>query len=188
MGSKKAKEPTAAQLYAPAQAASQAAAVISPEEQEVKTYNKKLWDIYSGKQQFDIKNMPNSNILMPMYQNARQLDKKRSVGQGLALAGDGYNANHIAAIGEQNALENQINAKGMLEQRVADTFGGLEGKMMGFGQSDQARREGLANRNFQFYNVKANQPKKPKWYEQLLGGAFQMGSAALSNPEIMAGL
>lgn len=103
-------------------------------------------------------------------------ERARSVGQGLAYGGD-YNANHIAAIGEQNAMENQINAKRMLEQRVADTFGGVEGKMMGFADNEAQRRGDYANRQFQFYGAKAGQPQKPKWWEAAIGGA---ASAATS--------
>lgn len=177
MGGKK-KDP--ADVYRPQmeQAAADAKA-ISPFEQEYNDYNMKLWNMYTGKEKFDLSKMPNKNALLPMYEQAKARSDRGRIGRGLSYSGNspngergGYNANLIGAIDEQNQSERERDAAGQLEQYVADSFGGIGGKMLGMGQSEYGRRSDNFNRYSQMYSTEANKPKKPKWWESLLGGGM----------------
>lgn len=164
--------------------AATAAEPISAEEQAVKNYNNKLWKLYTGEEKFDLSKMPNAAPLMSMYQGAKATGDRNRIGKGLQYgggAGGGYNPNLIASIDAQNQDERERDAAGALEQRVADTFGGLEGKMMGLGQSDSDRRNENWSRYNEMYKTEVNKPKKPKWWESLLGGAAQVGAGWASS-------
>jgi hypothetical protein len=173
MGHGKAKQP--ADIYRPQmEAAAKTAETISPEEQELKDYNSKLWRIYTGKDKFELSSLPNANVMMSLYKGAKEHSDRGRVGKGLMYGesqGAGYNPGLMASIDAQNQDERERDAAGQLEQRVSDTFGGLEGKYMGLAQSDQNRRDANFNRYSQMYGMEINKPQKPKWWEQLLGGA-----------------
>lgn len=164
------------------QAAAQAA-TVSPFTKEVEDYNMKLWDMYTGKTKFDLSKMPNKNALLPMYEQAKARSDRGRIGKGLAYGGgrDGYNANLIASIDEQNQQERERDAAGELEQYVADTFAGIGGRMAGMGDAEYARRSDKFNRYAQMYGMEVNKPKKPKWWESALsGGLGALGSWASS--------
>ena len=173
MGSKKAKPVDIYRVNA--DAAATAAAVASPQEAKVNEYESKLWDIYTGKESFDLSKLPNANVMMSLYNGAKDKSDRGRVGKGLAYGGEGYNPNLIASIDEQNQNEREIEAQGALEGRVADTFSGIEGKMLGLAQSDQSRRDNNFNRTFSIYDreaqAQAQRDAKPKWWENLLTGA-----------------
>lgn len=175
MGSKKGPKPVDT-YRVQADTAAKAAEIISPEEQELKDYNSKLWKIYTGKEKFELSKLPNANVLMPLYSQAKARSDRGRVGKGLIYGGGGagYNPNLMAAIDAQNQDERERDAAGQLEQRVADTFGGLEGKYMGLAQSDQNRRNANFERYFNMYNTETNKPQKPKWWESLLGGGMNV--------------
>jgi hypothetical protein len=179
MGHGKAKQP--ADIYrSQMETAAKTAETISPEEQEIKDYNSKLWNIYTGKDKFELSKLPNANVMMSLYNGAKEHSDSGRVGKGLMFGdakGAGYNPNLIASINAQNQSERERDAAGQLEQRVSDTFGGLEGKYMGLAQSDQDRRDDNFNRYAQMYGMEINKPKKPKWWEQLLGGVAGVGAS-----------
>ncbi|MEQ1763840.1 MAG: hypothetical protein ABL984_11935 [Pyrinomonadaceae bacterium] len=183
MGSKKSNP---ADVYRPKmEAAATAAETISPQEQEYNAFQQKLWDMYSGKTPFDLAKMPNAGIVMPMYEQAKARSDRGRIGKGLAYGGkpgeEGYNANLIGAIDEQNQSERERDAAGAVEQQVSDTFAGLPGRYLGVGQADQDRRDSNYNRYAQMYGMEINKPKKPKWWESLLGGAAQVGAGWASS-------
>lgn len=179
MGKGKAKP---ADVYRPQmEQAASAAAQISPEEQEIKDYNSRLWRIYTGKDKFELSKLPNANALMPLYQQAKARSDRGRIGKGLMYGESGYNPALIASIDAQNQSERERDAAGQLEQRVADTFGGLEGKYMGLAQSDQDRRDANFNRYAQMYGMEINKPRKPKWWEGILGGALGVGASWASS-------
>lgn len=182
MASKKAKPVDTYRVAA--DTAANTAAAVSPQEAKVNEYTSKLWDIYTGKEKFELSKLPNSNVLMPLYDAAKDKSDRGRVGKGLAY-GDDANPNLIASIDEQNQNEREIAAAGQLEGRVADTFAGLEGKMMGLGQSDQSRRDNDFSRRFSIYDreaqAQAQRDAKPKWWQSLLGGAASVGAGWASS-------
>lgn len=155
------------------EAAAAQATPVSENTKKVDDYTNKLWDIYTGKTTFDVNNLPNSNILMPLYNSAKQKADNR-VGTGLNY-GEGGNSDHIAAVREQLNDERARSAAGQLENNVFNTFNGLEAKMLGLGATDQESRNNAFARSMQMYGAELNKPQKPKWWQSLLGGA--MGAA-----------
>lgn len=168
------------------QAAAQAA-TVSPFTKEVEDYDMSLWDMYTGKTKFDLSKMPNKNVLMPMYEQAKARSDRGRIGKGLAYGGgqngQGYNANLIAGIDEQNQSERERDAAGQVEQYVADTFAGIGGRMGAHGDAEYGRRSDNFNRYSQMYGLeaqlKAQKAQKPKWWESVLGGVAQGAMAFL---------
>lgn len=176
------KKSNQADIYRPRmEAAATAAEKISPFEKEVNDYNMKLWNMYTGKDTFDLSKMPNSNALLTMYDGAKKQSDRGRIGRGLAYGGgpgqEGYNANLIAAMDQQNQDERERDAAGALEQRVADTFAGIGGRIAAAGESDQNRRNNNFSRWAQMYGMEVNKPKKPAWWESLINGGV---NAAMS--------
>jgi hypothetical protein len=156
--------------------AAAAAEPISAQEQEYNAYTGKLWDMYTGKTKFDLSKLPNANVIMPMYEQAKARSDQGRIGKGLSYSGgpgsEGYNANLVASVDQQNQDERERDAAGQVEQRVADTFSGMPGRELAMGQSDQARRDANFNRYAQMYGMEINKPQKKKWYDGLLSGSL----------------
>lgn len=176
MGKKNNNQNQAPIYQAQMNTAAQQAAEISPQEKEYNEYTQKLWDMYTGKSKFDLSKMPNANVLMPMYDQAKARSDQGRIGRGLSYTGgkngEGYNANLMASIDAQNQDERERDAAGQLEQRVADTFSGLPGKQLAAGMSDQDRRNANFNRYSNMYGMEVNKPKEKKWWESLLTGGL----------------
>lgn len=168
------------------QAANTAAAAVSPQEAKVNDYTSKLWDIYTGKEKFELSKLPNASVMTSLYDAAKAKSDRGRVGTGLSYSGgaDGYSPNLIASIDEQDQNEREIEAAGALEGRVSDTFAGIEGKMLGLGQSDQNRRDNNFNRSNSLYNtesqIQAQKDARPKWWQSLLSGAAGVGASYVS--------
>lgn len=180
MGQKKAKQEPAQIYQQQMQTAATAAEAVSPQEKEYNEYTQKLWDMYTSKTKFDLSKMPNANALMPMYEQAKARSDRGRIGKGLSYGGgpgaEGYNANLIAGIDEQNQSERERDAAGMIEERVADSFSGMPGRMLGIGQSDQNRRNANWGRYSNMYGteaqIAAQKAAKPKWWESLISGGL----------------
>ena len=178
MGKKKSKP---ADVYRPQmEAANVAAQPIAPQVQKVDEYTNKLWDMYSGKTPFELSAMPNANALTTLYKSAKQMGDRGRVGRGLNY-GEGANPNQIAAIREQDDLERDQQARGDLEERVADTFSSLPQQMLALGGINQDSRDKAFSRTAQMYGMEINKPKKPAWWEQLLSGATQVAAGWASS-------
>lgn len=178
MGKKKASP---ADTYRPQmEAANAAAAAPAPQVQKVDEYTSKLWDMYSGKETFDISKLPNASALNSLYKNAIEMTDKGKIGRGLLL-GDGSNSAQLDAIREQDAIERQMNAKGELEERVADTFSGLPERMLALGGINQDNRNNAYGRTAQMYGMEINRPQQKKWWETLLGAGATVASGGLSS-------
>lgn len=160
------------------EAANTAAAAPAPQVQKVDEYTSKLWDMYSGKETFDINKMPNASALTSLYKNATEQTDKGRMGRGLLL-GDGGNSAQLDAIREQDDIERQMNAKGELEERVADTFSGLPERMLQLGGINQENRNNAYGRSAQMYGMEINRPQQRKWWETLLGAGATVAAAAL---------
>ena len=167
MGKKKAKP---ADVYRPMmEQANTAATPVAPQVQKVDEYTNKLFDMYSGKTQFELSAMPNSSAMLTLYQNAKNTGDIKRIGRGLNY-GEGANPTQLAAIREQDELERNQQAKGELEERVSDTFKNLPQQMLGLGEINQSNRDNAFSRTAQMYGMEINKPKKPAWWESLLGG------------------
>ena len=171
--------------------ANTAASAVSPQVQKVDEYTSKLWDMYTGKEAFDLNKMPNASAMTSLYKNATQQSDKGRMGRGLML-GDGGNSAQLDAVREQDSIERQMNAKGELENRVADTFSGLPERMLQLGGINQENRDNTFGRTAQMYGMEINRPQEKKWWEKLLGGAAGFAGSALaggsskqSSPELM---
>jgi len=155
------------------QAASQASQV-SPYQQKLDDYNSKLFDLYTGKEKFDLSKLPNIGVLMNNYQGAKASSDAGRIGKGLAYGGgrgtDGYNANLIASIDAQNHAERERDAAGQLEGAVSSTLAGAVPGMMSSADADTALKEQNFKNYAGMYGMQLNAPQKPKWWESLLGG------------------
>lgn len=176
-----------ADVYRPQmEQAAAAAAPVSPFTAEVEKYNQGLWDMYTGKTKFDLSKMPNANALMPMYDQAKARSDQGRIGKGLQYGGgpgaQGYNANLIASMDEQNQSERERDAAGQLEQRVADTFSGIGGKMAGMGDAEQQRRNDIWDRYQKQYGREINRPKQTPWWQTALAGGLGVAGAFAGRP------
>lgn len=175
------KKSNPADVYRPKmESAATAAETTSPFTKRVEADTEQLYDLYTGKTPFDLSKMPNASPLVALYKGAKERGDRGRVGKGLAYGGgpgqEGYNANLIASMDQQSQDERERDAAGMLEQRVADTFAGITGKMAGLGDDEQGRRNKNFDRYAQMYQGEINKPQKPKWWETLIGGAAQVGA------------
>lgn len=161
--------------------AANAAAIAAPQTAKVDEYTNKIFDMYSGKSKFELSAMPNANVMMGLYDAAKNKSDRGRIGKGLAYGGDNFNPNLIASIDEQNQNERELAAQGALEGRVTDTFAGVEGKMLGLGQIEQNLRGDNFNRRFSIYNTEAQaqaqRDAKPKWWESLLAGGVGVAAS-----------
>ena len=173
------KKANPADTYRPQmEAANTAATATAPQVQKVDEYTSKLWDMYTGKETFDINKMPNASAMTSLYKNATEQTDKNRMGRGLLL-GDGGNSAQIDAIREQDDIERQMNAKGELENRVAETFSGLPERMLQLGGINQENRNNAYGRTAQMYGMEINKPQQRKWWETLLGAGATVAAAAL---------
>lgn len=173
--SKKKAQP--ADVYRPQmEAANTAAAAPAPQVKQVDEYTQKLWDMYSGKETFDLAKMPNASVLTSLYKGATEQTDKGRMGRGLML-GDGSNSAHLDAIREQDDIERQNDAKGDLEERVSQTFSGLPDRMLQLGGINQSQRDNAYSRTAQMYGMEVNKPQQKKWWETLLMGGAAVASA-----------
>jgi hypothetical protein len=178
MGKNKAKQP--ADIYRQQmETANTAAAAPAPQIKQVDDYTSKLWDMYTGKEAFDFNKMPNASAMTTLYKNATEQTDKGRMGRGLML-GDGSNSAHLDAIAQQDEQERQNNAKGDLENRVADTFSDLPQRMIALGGINQDNRDNAYGRTAQMYGMEVNRPQQKKWWETLLQGAAGTATSAAS--------
>lgn len=162
------------------EAANTAATAVSPQVQKVDEYTSKLWDMYTGKETFDVSKMPNASALTSLYKNATEQSDKGRMGRGLLLGGGGNSA-QLDAIREQGDIERQMDAKGELENRVADTFSGLPERMLQLGGINQENRDNAYGRTAQMYGMEVNRPQQRKWWETLLGAGATVAGGGLNN-------
>lgn len=160
-------------------ASSQAASAPSAQQQQVDALNQKKWDMLTGKTVFNPKDLPDYNIFSSLYDDARQKHDEGRVGKGLIYSGgkggEGYNANLMNSIDQQNQEERDLEARAAKEQWISDEFGGLEGKMLASGQADQALRNNNYLRQRDIYGYYLQKKAQPKWWESLLGGGLVAG-------------
>jgi hypothetical protein len=164
-----------------AQAATNAAAVVNPLQQQqqdrILNFNNQ-WD--SGT---DVKDI---NYLKPyynLYEGAAR-DTDPEAGGGL-LANNllsGANGRLATLIGEQQASRRKEAASGQLYDAAnqAQQAATSEGNVVA--GADTAQRMGVANLANQRYTAYLDRPQRPSIWEQILGGAMNAGAAYAGRP------
>lgn len=150
-----------------------------PAEQAVREATMNRFNWAQGKNgPIDVRNMPGGGVGMSLFKDAKMARDAGRVGTGLGTLSDGANPNFTAALDKENQLERDLNASGMLEGYVEDTIAGDEGKLLGLGQTGNARNMSLYEMAVQrLMNYQNN--KKPSFLKQLaLGAAQGAGSMA----------
>lgn len=183
-GKGKAKETTSYNEY---QAAMNNVAAKNPLQEKRTAYLTKLFDFYTGASgPVDIRNTPDGGMGMSLYNNARQAKDAGRVGKGLSYtdgggaAGDGYNPNFAAALQEENNLEKDINAAGMLENYTADRYNSVMNEVEGDVDRTFNQKSAIAGMRGDAYKTEAHRPKQIPWWQSLLGGVSNAASSYLS--------
>lgn len=136
-----------------------------------------LKDLNSGK---DVRNIDQLRWNLDLFNNAQK--DPDMAGQGLLGNNQltGANSNIMGVVGQQIKARQEQQNQGNLYNSVMDSKADTERRLGYFSDAEASRNARYADVTGSMYTSFLNRPKKPSIWSQILGGAAQVGSAAIT--------